>query len=428
MGALALPFAAMTTSYAQAGSGASAQQTEERTPPEVAYLAKERGVSHAEAAKRIGWQTRAVEGRDGLENALGTSFAGVWIHPETDRPQVASTTSPAETRSKASRQLHDAALADVADVVQVTHDLGALEAQREALASDLTEINNGGTAWIDVSVSESRNRVLVAVPAGARLTQAQQDFVDEALRSQMVERVEQATTGTGRVGCGQRAQLNCDPPLRGGPAILVNNSNGCTAGFNTRAVDGTAYLMTAGHCFAAGTIGVSSRMLDDIEHYIGLRHNSAFSPNGDYGIVRINDAGTSGWNIRAWVAVTNSPANGGVTGTNQDWEYPIKATGGTLDNMRVCTTGAYRTATSCGQVLQRDVPFTYSSGATGTTVRVEHLARTNFCGQGGDSGAPVYAGNTAYGLQVAGATECDSYYQGITGAENAMNVKVARSG
>ncbi|HEU4426303.1 MAG TPA: hypothetical protein VFR67_27505 [Pilimelia sp.] len=62
--------------------------------------------------------------------------------------------------------------------------------------------------------------------------------------------------------------------------------------------------------------------------------------------------------------------------------------------------------------------------ATYNGVTVRGLGRGSFCGTGGDSGAPMYASHVAYGLQVAGLSECDSLYQGIRASEDAMNVNV----
>lgn len=52
------------------------------------------------------------------------------------------------------------------------------------------------------------------------------------------------------------------------------------------------------------------------------------------------------------------------------------------------------------------------------------MAVTTFCAQTGDSGAPVYASNTAYGLVSGGAGLCTSYYQSIVAAQNGMNVDI----
>jgi hypothetical protein len=78
--------------------------------------------------------------------------------------------------------------------------------------------------------------------------------------------------------------------------------------------------------------------------------------------------------------------------------------------------------TSCGRVFATDVTVTYRDGPT-----VRHLANALYCTSRGDSGGPIFAGNTAYGI-VSGMSldsPCTSYYQGIRGAENLMNVNVS---
>jgi hypothetical protein len=52
------------------------------------------------------------------------------------------------------------------------------------------------------------------------------------------------------------------------------------------------------------------------------------------------------------------------------------------------------------------------------------LFKINYCSMGGDSGGPVYASNTAYGIHQGGASLCGSVYQGIVAAQNGMNVDV----
>jgi hypothetical protein len=422
---LALPLLAGTTVQAQ-----EQRPSDPGKRPEVEHLARERGVSMSEAAKRIGWQSRSVEVRDAVAAKLGRDFGGLWIDFETDRPVVAAITGRERTRERVRPELAQARIENVANVVEVAYALADLQSMQESLTADIAYVNEGSIEPVDARVNEPKNRVVVMVPPGVELTDRQQDYVDRALESPMVMREETPTKGIGRT-CAQQGILVCNAPLRGGTNLFLNGSFGCTAGFNTRDAGGTAYLMSAGHCFdpRVQSIPVGSRMLDGINHYIGGRHAARFDTGGDFGIVRINDPGASGWNIRAWVAVTNSQSDGDVAGSTVNWEYPIRTTGGTLDFMRVCTTGAARAQTSCGRVTNRDTPFTYTAPGWGE-VRVAHLASANFCGQGGDSGGPVYADNIAYGLHVTGTSEgsCYSFYQGIVGAENAMNVKVARSG
>lgn len=47
----------------------------------------------------------------------------------------------------------------------------------------------------------------------------------------------------------------------------------------------------------------------------------------------------------------------------------------------------------------------------------------NYAQAGGDSGAPVFANGTAYGIH-SGFSGSYAMYQGIRGAENALNVDV----
>ncbi|MFJ1767396.1 trypsin-like serine protease [Amycolatopsis sp. NPDC088138] len=62
----------------------------------------------------------------------------------------------------------------------------------------------------------------------------------------------------------------------------------------------------------------------------------------------------------------------------------------------------------------------------GTTVT--GMISTTVCVQGGDSGGPLFAGNTALGLTSGGSGDCasggQSFYQPVTEALNAYGVTV----
>lgn len=65
-------------------------------------------------------------------------------------------------------------------------------------------------------------------------------------------------------------------------------------------------------------------------------------------------------------------------------------------------------------------------------VMMKNLGEASFCSVAGDSGAPVFASHQAFGLENAVTADskgnpihpCQSFYQGILGAAQAMNVNI----
>jgi hypothetical protein len=273
---------------------------------------------------------------------------------------------------------------------------------------------DASTTWtLSAGIRVDVNAVQLDVPRDGPLTTAQRSLVAEA---------RQRFGGMLRVGSyagtpSARACLyaRCDPPLRAGVEIFPG---GCTGGFLARSVvDSVLYMFTAGHC---GSQTWQTMFRNGSVHTIGPVHNRQFNSGGDMEIIRVNKP--ADWHARAWVLVTAGQGHDGVPGTQYDEEYPITKTGGSVMNQRVCTAGAFWGQSNCGRVTGLGQTFTYA----GVTVR--NLGRASFCGTQGDSGAPVFNANTALGLQVAGPTACDSYYQGIVAAETAMRVRVSHDG
>ena len=75
-----------------------------------------------------------------------------------------------------------------------------------------------------------------------------------------------------------------------------------------------------------------------------------------------------------------------------------------------------------GTVTQLNATVNYAEGS------VSGLIRTTVCAEGGDSGGPLYAGGTAYGLTSGGSGNCSrggvTYFQPVTEALNAYGVSV----
>lgn len=388
--------------------------------PVVAYLASERGVSLGEAERRIDWQHQAPQLAADVERALGAGrFGGVWIGRDDDRLKVGVVTAPATgvAAAEAATVATVAAargLGEAADAVPVRHSLTSLTTANTWLRDQLVRVNKDAPAALAAGYTTAGNAVRLGVPA--ELTVAQRDVVDQARQRFGSMLVEYANTV--RVTSEACSSLYCDPPLRAGVRIY---NPGCTLGFLGRSQsDAKLYAFTAGHCVddnPSSTI-YQTHFSDGSVHNIGPRHNFVLSGTGDMAIIRVTNE--AGWRARAWVYVRASTGQDGVAGTSRDESYPIWADDVSSDEMRICKSGIGQ-STSCGRVKELGVTVHYDN----ENVTVGGLARTSYCSLGGDSGAPVFASNRAYGIHVAGADGCVAFYQGIREAENLMNVNVA---
>jgi len=205
----------------------------------------------------------------------------------------------------------------------------------------------------------------------------------------------------------------CDPPLRAGIRILIAQGS-CTGGFLARSrIDGRLFQMTAGHCDVAPGLTWRTRFANSSAHEVGPIHRSVFGEAGDGSIMHVNNP--AGWRSRAWVQVTDGPD------TTANPEYPIRTDSRSASGMRVCVTGAWYGESNCGAVTALDVTVDYGDAV------VTGLVEANICVASGDSGSPVYARNSAYGLVsgVSVSDPCDAVYEPIQTAENLLRVNIA---
>jgi len=386
--------------------------------PVVADLARDRGVSLAEAQRRVDWQDRAPALAAEVEQALGADrFGGVWIGRDDDRLKVGvvATTGVADAEAAAVAGAAAAqGLGEAADAVPVRFSLASLTTANTWLRDQLVRVNKDAPAALAAGYTTAGNAVRLGVPAEP--TAAQRHVVDQARQRFGPMLVEYANTL--RVRSEACSALYCDPPLRAGVRIY---NPGCTLGFLGRSrSDAKLYAFTAGHCVDDNPAGAvyQTHFSDGSVHNIGPRHNFVLGGTGDMAIIRVTNE--AGWRARAWVYVRASTGRDGVAGTTRDESYPIWADGTSTDEMRICKSGIGQ-STSCGRVKELGVTVHYDN----ENVTVGGLARTSYCSLGGDSGAPVFASRTAYGIHVAGADGCVAFYQGIREAENLMNVNVS---
>ncbi|MES4906526.1 S1 family peptidase [Streptomyces sp. NPDC000395] len=252
-----------------------------------------------------------------------------------------------------------------------TYSASELRAASEAmLAADV-----GGTAW---AVDEDSGSVRVDV-----------DSTVSASELATLKKAAGASSGALHI---QRTRGRITQLLSGGEPIYSSNGFRCSAGFNVH-IGASYYILTAGHCtngypnWSAG-LGVP----------IGPTAYSSF-PVNDYG----------------YVSYTNPllvhPSN--VYLYNGTYRA-ITGAGNAFVGMLVQRSGS-TTGLRGGTVTGLNYTVNYGNGNV-----VYQMIRTNVCAEPGDSGGPLFSGNTAIGLTSGGSGNCQTggvtYYQPVVEA------------
>ncbi|MGC5286221.1 S1 family peptidase [Micromonospora sp. DT231] len=203
------------------------------------------------------------------------------------------------------------------------------------------------TTW---GVDPATNQVVVSLPASGAKNAAQSSAARKFGAAVRFE------TSTGQIQ----------------PNVGISSADalgGCSVGFT--ATDYTFnYIITAGHC----TQGYPHWTLPNGQD-VGPSLESNY-PENDYGLIWMN--GPSVW----------------ATGVINLWNNTTRSIHGwatAVTGLSVCNSGK-TTGFRCGSVLRTNVTV---NGAGGT---VRQMVETNICTLGGDSGGPLFASNTAYGL------------------------------
>jgi hypothetical protein len=388
--------------------------------PAALNIVAQQHVTLAQAEIRLSWQRAVPALTVALRRQLSAdTFGGIWIAPnDGDRVKIGVVGLNPRARATMTRAVRVAGLAPATDLVPVRYSARQLVRADAWLGAQLVKLarRSTGPIHLDAGYRMDLNRVELGV-AGHNLTAAERAFVARAkARYGDLVRVVSEPGGTEATPTGCTYPY-CFPPLRGG--IDINAPDGlhfCTGSFIASSrTDGKLYEFTAGHCAALYGAGTwLTQFPDGSTHAVGPVHHYVFGSSGDEAILTINNP--TGWQLpQGWVYVT---ANPGVTTLNQ--EYPISSAQYSTQGARVCKSGAGYGETTCGVVTKLGV--TVNEAGT----YVEHLGEANFCTKPGDSGAPVFASHQAFGLlsAVSDKNSCDSFYQGIIGAENAMNVNI----
>jgi streptogrisin D len=163
----------------------------------------------------------------------------------------------------------------------------------------------------------------------------------------------------------------------------------CTAGFNVR-IHGEAYLITAGHCNQG----------EPSWDGLGPSVDSTF-PGHDYGLIR-NTSGSSN----------------GVVALSGGKARAITSAVSVSAGEHVCKSGA-ATGVTCGKVTGIDQTVTYADGST-----VRGLIATDVRADNGDSGSPLFHGNTGLGTLSGGDGHVE-YFQPLPAALQAYDATLA---
>jgi streptogrisin C len=313
----------------------SAQQagTEPVAATMRAAMERDLGLTAAQVDRLLLAGERAYQLNARLRARLGDELAGSWFDHQAGSLRVAVT-------DRAAAELARAAGAAPVLVRHSARELAAITEELDALVAADPAALPGVFAW---GVDARTNQVVVTVRAGqageaAGLVSEYGDAV----------RVEESA---------HEPQLTQEfPRLDGGIPY-----NGCSTGFNMTAPDGTAYILTAGHCGPAGTVAVASNGVT-----IGPVVESVW-PTSDHALIRVT-------NRDAWVP---SPFV---------WTWPgtIRPTGffELFQGWPVCKSGR-TTGWTCGLILALNETVVLAGGFV-----VHDLTRHAACAEPGDSGGP----------------------------------------
>jgi hypothetical protein len=350
-----------------------------------------------------------------LKLALGKGYAGVWF--DNDAGQIVVPLLSGEDHIAVAEKLDAKGLGRDYRVMQAASNWEGLVAAQEQINKTLrNEIESG---FVQTSIDPRANAVVIRQLEGA--SQAQRESVQEVARTQStaveVRESSEKLSLTTRA-CNTVAAKVCGRPLRGGVALTPEIESGvaqigvCSTAFKaTGKANGNRFMLTAGHCgyFYPGVW--DSQDASGNFHKIGSI--SYTFPGGDW--AQIGASGSEYWDVNPW------PSE--VAVYNEDLERHISYEAYSYLGEYVCVSGN-QSGTSCGTVSKLEV----SSEDTITGATVEHLTEFGHaCILDGDSGAAIFAGETALGIfSSSDITGCAAtgYYEEVTRAADAMGVTV----
>ncbi|WP_329140353.1 carbohydrate-binding protein [Streptomyces sp. NBC_00670] len=365
--------ATATASSVPPADGPSAARTlgADRPSAEVLHaLRRDLGLTAAQARQRLTNEAEAGTRAGRLHNALGTRFAGAWVHGKTSAGLTVATTDKADVAAI------EAGGADAKVVKVALADLRSVKTKLDKAAA-VTKGRQTPVRYVDIR----NNRVTVQATSRAA--------ADALVKAAKVDRTRVAV----KVSKDQPRALY---DITGGDAYYINDEARCSVGFSVTKGEQQGFV-SAGHC---GSKGDTTTGYNQVAQ--GTFQDSVF-PGHDYSWVATNDD---------WTATPHVKGEGGA-------DVTVSGSVEALVGASVCRSGS-TTGWHCGTIEEHDTSVTYPEGT------VDGVTRTTVCAEPGDSGGPYVSGSQAQGVTSGGSGDCTSggttYYQPVNPALSAFGL------
>jgi hypothetical protein len=372
-------------------------------PLEVREYRRDFDVSSQQAQDALQIQSSAAETDvvSGIEARLGSGYAGVWFDNGSGEFVVPVLGSPGSAKARGA--FAAAGLEGDYRAPRVESSWADLEAAQEELGEALSEPMAEGL--IQTSIDPRTNSVVVRKAEGVDGSIATA-VREQAEKAQVAVRVETTNASKFRiapVAChAALLQANCDAPLRAGVPIGADmhgaggGAGSCSAGFKAIGIGtGNRYVLTAGHCARyEGNINEwSAYDHNETEHSLGPIEQAYWGTSG-YDVAKIRANGSPYWDISPWPSQLLEWESSKIINS----EHPITSESKSYVGEYACFTGA-TSGTGCGYVRAMDVSVSFEEHSTKRIITVSHLSELYpVCNAGGNSGGPVYSGNSALGI------------------------------
>ncbi|MGW9170208.1 S1 family peptidase [Streptomyces decoyicus] len=311
----------------------------------------------AKAAPEPPTATAAAQRARDISSALGANAAGFYYDARNHKLIVNVTTAAAADKARGAG----------AEARIVKHSLTSLNAARATLKERAAI---PGTSW---AMDPKTNQVVIVA--------------DRTVTGDRLKQLKTVASSLGDRAALRQSAGTLRPLIAGGNAVWGSAAR-CSLGFNV-IKDGKPYFLTAGHC----TNAVRSWSATQGGPEIAVTETGTF-PGDDFGIVRLAPDLAHPSKVDLY--------NGRM--------QSITTVGDPIVGEKVQRSGS-STHVHGGDITAVEVTANYQEGS------VDGLIQAGVCAETGDSGGPLFEGDTALGLTSGGRGDCllggESFYQPV---------------